>query len=72
MSVFVQPTLNADQEEGRLSRMLRRPTKRKYSAVRIISTVSTALYICPDELIDRTTRIFDSRQKFLSRKETLP
>ncbi|VDN81632.1 unnamed protein product [Brugia pahangi] len=43
MSVFVPPTLNADQEEGRLSRMLRRPTKRKYSAVRIVSTVSTAV-----------------------------
>uniref|UniRef100_A0AAF5PHE1 Uncharacterized protein n=1 Tax=Wuchereria bancrofti TaxID=6293 RepID=A0AAF5PHE1_WUCBA len=72
MSVFVPPTLNADQEEGRLSHMLRRPTKQKYSTVRIVSTVSTALYICPDELIiDRTTRIFDSRQKFLSRKETL-
>ncbi|CAG9538925.1 unnamed protein product [Cercopithifilaria johnstoni] len=41
MSVFVPPTLNADQEEGRLFRMLRRPTKRKYSAVRIVSTVST-------------------------------
>ncbi|VBB30019.1 unnamed protein product [Acanthocheilonema viteae] len=40
MSVFVPPTLNVDQDEGRLSRMLRRPTKRKHSAVRIVSTVS--------------------------------
>ncbi|EFO24636.1 hypothetical protein LOAG_03843 [Loa loa] len=44
MSVFVPPTLNADQEEGRLSRMLCRPTKRKYSAVRIVNTVSTGQF----------------------------
>ncbi|EJW76147.1 hypothetical protein WUBG_12945 [Wuchereria bancrofti] len=45
MSVFVPPTLNADQEEGRLSHMLRRPTKQKYSTVRIVSTVSTGQFI---------------------------
>uniref|UniRef100_A0A915PHS1 Uncharacterized protein n=1 Tax=Setaria digitata TaxID=48799 RepID=A0A915PHS1_9BILA len=45
MSVFVPPTLSADQEEGKLSRMLRRPTKRKYSTVRIVSTLSTGQFI---------------------------
>ncbi|KAM3725480.1 Aconitate hydratase [Dirofilaria immitis] len=43
MSVFVPPTLITDQEEGRLSRMLRRPAKQKYSTVRINSIVSTGV-----------------------------